>query len=188
MAKPEILWPGDRLKEFFRRLIASEPTIAPGVRDRLAETCARPINRMLIWSYPNIQETPQAAHDQVQTDHGDDAQTTEPGQPTLADMVPWPALDTGMEDDAPQHAIETSVHTEPAFDPYAFSVVALFKRGGADALLAQLAPITSARHLKELATAQHLSVPRDIDEPEALRMAIVKGAEARIADRRAAGS
>jgi hypothetical protein len=76
----------------------------------------------------------------------------------------------------------------PAFDPYAFSAVAVFTRAGRDGLLQRLAGINDTAQLRALAEAQHIAVPKDTLEPDALRHAIVEGAERRIAERRAAAS
>lgn len=76
----------------------------------------------------------------------------------------------------------------PAFDPFAFSVIATLKRSGRAALLDRLAGIDDPEHLLRLASAQHLAIAPADDTPDALRAAIVAGAEARLADRRAAAS
>lgn len=83
---------------------------------------------------------------------------------------------------------EPAAATEPAFDPFAFSAVVVLSRQGKSGLLHRLAAIDDAAHLKQLAEAQHLAIDRSLDDTEALREAIVKGAEQRIADRRAAAS
>lgn len=73
-----------------------------------------------------------------------------------------------------------------AFDPFAFSAVAVLTRKGKDALAAELAKIGSADNLKAIATAQHLAIDPAIDEVEPLRAALVVATERRIAERRAA--
>lgn len=75
-----------------------------------------------------------------------------------------------------------------AFDPFAFSAVVVLKRQGPDALLARLEAIQSAADLLRLADAQHIGIDRSITDPHKLRLAILSGAEQRLADRRAAAS
>ncbi|MBL8765522.1 MAG: hypothetical protein JNM07_14825 [Phycisphaerae bacterium] len=86
-------------------------------------------------------------------------------------------------DDAPAVA-----EPAPAFDPFAFSAVVVMSRQGRDGLLSRLAEIADIAHLRQLADAQHLAFDRSLTDVDALREAIVKGAEQRIADRRAAAS
>lgn len=74
------------------------------------------------------------------------------------------------------------------FDPYAFGAVVTLERSGRAALLERLDAIKSVEHLRELAEAQHLSVDPGLSDPAELRLAIVAGAEGRVADRRAAAS
>jgi hypothetical protein len=88
-------------------------------------------------------------------------------------------------------AVPPSATTESAvsvFDPYAFSVVAVFAKKGADALTAELERIARADQLVALATAQHITIDPSETDVAALRRAIVAGAERRLADRRAAAT
>jgi hypothetical protein len=75
---------------------------------------------------------------------------------------------------------------EAAFDPYAFGAVVTLQRLGRDGLMERLAAIESTEHLKALAHAQHLPVDGGLVDASELRAAIVRGAERRIAERRAA--
>ena len=126
MDKPEMLWPGARLKEFFNRLIARETSIPADVRHRLADRCARQVNRMLIWSYP--EPVPAAPQDDPVTESHDPEHREAVGVAPLEEIAPWPEpVDLGEV---------TPVHNDDsAFDPYAFSVIAVYKRDGPDALL-----------------------------------------------------
>jgi hypothetical protein len=72
------------------------------------------------------------------------------------------------------------------FDPFAFSVVVVWTKQGADGLLAKLAGIDDPANLKAIAKAQHIAVPATAQSVEDLRQAIVTGTAARIADRQAA--
>jgi hypothetical protein len=203
MSKPEQIWPGPRLTAYFKAILDGEPDLDPEVRDRLIQKCSAPINRMLVYWNPADQAvraeisskpdpvTSGRARGGAPAQEVKKGKKSQPGEahsgPSLEDMAPWP--EPGLDGEA-----ETSTAARPpkaeqeVFDPYSFSVVALFKRGGREALLGQLSAITSVDHLRTLADAQHLSIPKDLDEPAALRLAIVEGTEQRIADRRAAGS
>jgi hypothetical protein len=75
-----------------------------------------------------------------------------------------------------------------AFDPFAFSVVVVLTKTGKDGLMKRLAAIDRAENLKKLAEAQHLAVDPALSALPELRAAIVKAAETRIANRRAAAS
>jgi hypothetical protein len=84
---------------------------------------------------------------------------------------------------------EPNLATVPtAFDPFAFSVVALLTRQGKPAVEAKLAAITAAHELRALADAQHLAVDQSVTDTALLRAAIVVGAERRMAERIAAAS
>ncbi len=74
------------------------------------------------------------------------------------------------------------------FDPFAFSALAVLTKKGFAELSARLATISSATDLHTLATAQHLTVEASLTELAALRAAIVKATEQRLAERRAAAS
>jgi hypothetical protein len=75
-----------------------------------------------------------------------------------------------------------------AFDPFAFSAVALLTRQGRAALEAKLAAIAAGSDLRALADAQHLAVDQSVTDAAHLRSAIIAGAERRIAERIAAAS
>jgi hypothetical protein len=66
-------------------------------------------------------------------------------------------------------------------------VVTLVKKGR-EALLARLAEIDNPDHLRQLANAQHLGIDPKLSKVEDLRIAILLGAEKRIAGRRAAAT
>ena len=168
MAKPELIWPGERMRAFFRAVLAGEAALDAVTRERLVEELSRPINRMLVWRNPADEPVAAPAVSEP-------AAAVVEAEP-LASIAPW--LDTAS---AEQPA-------EVPFDPYAFSVVAVFTQGGRDALMERLAAVSSADQLRQLALAQHLAISDDAAAPDALREAIVRGTEQRIADRRAAAS
>lgn len=170
MAGPRQIWPGAAMRRFFAALLARETSLDVAERDRLAEALSKPIGRLLVYHDPS--DGPAAAA-------GENATASLPVTvPVHAPAAPEPAAE------APPPA---------AFDPFAFSVVAVLKRSGPAALLERLSAIADADHLRRLADAQHLAldpaggapVPDDLD---GLRHAIVAGAEARLAERRAAAS
>jgi hypothetical protein len=170
MAKPELIWPGERMRGFFRAVLAGEATLDAATRERLVEALSRPVNRMLVWRNPADEPRPTAVPSEPEL-----AAATAEAEP-LAGIAPWP------------DAAGPAQPAEAPFDPYAFSVVAVFTQGGRDALMDRLAAIGSPRDLRTLALAQHLAVPEGTAEPDQLREAIVTGTEQRIADRRAAAS
>lgn len=89
---------------------------------------------------------------------------------------------------SPAPAAEPVAAPSAAFDPFAFSAVVVMSRQGRGGLMKKLEEIAEPEHLKQLAEAQHLAIDRSLTGVDALREAIVKGAEQRIADRRAAAS
>jgi hypothetical protein len=98
---------------------------------------------------------------------------------------PVPASTSTTSPSAPMPSMPSQ-----AFDPFAFGLVPVFQREGRDGLLARLATVTSAEHLRQMARAQQIVLEAALRsgdvEPAALRAAIVTAVEKRIADRRAA--
>ena len=74
------------------------------------------------------------------------------------------------------------------FDPHAFSLIVTMRKGGADALTAQLAHVADVARMHAIAKAQHVSVDPALSERAAVIAAIVEGTERRIAHRQAAAS
>jgi|GEM_PF-3092042 len=171
MAKPELIWPGERMRAFFRAVLAREAALDAVVRERLVDALCAPVNRMLVWRNPADEAA--AAAPSADARRAAASREAEP----LAAMAPWPD---------PERPAGPAA--EGVFDPYGFSVVAIFTHGGRAALMERLVEIRAAEHLRALAHAQHLAIPEDATGPEALREAIVRGTEQRIADRRAAAS
>jgi hypothetical protein len=149
MTKSAQLWPGDKMRDFFRAVFRAEKDVDAALAERLADACVARINRMLV-----IDEKPVG-----------------PSRP-----VPRLVPNAGEEP------------ATPGFDPFAFSAVVTLSRRGKDGLLRQLEEINSALDLRQLADAQHLGVDPSITDIDELRTEIVKGAERRIAERRAAAS
>lgn len=181
MGKSDQIYPGERLRGFFRNILSGEPSLAVDVRERLVEAFAQRINLMRVWDYP---ESPLAAS----VDRGRADRAPAPS-PSLAgqseDYAPWPDLD---QETCDALAAAGDLDDTPPFNPFAFNAIVVFKREGSAALLTKLQSISSAQHLRALAEAQHLAVPSGLETVEELQRAILKGAEQRLADRLAAGS
>lgn len=75
-----------------------------------------------------------------------------------------------------------------AFDPFAFSAVAVLTKKGRVALAAELEKIASGEHLRRLAEAQHLALDPAVTDVIEMRASILIGTERRIAERKAAAS
>lgn len=142
------IWPGDRMRAFFRAHIRRETTLDDASAERLSDALTRAINRMLVWDVP-----PLSAHD-----------ASHSSSKVSAEAV------------------------NPAFDPYAFSVLAALMKTGREGLTKKLADIGSVEHLKALAEAQHLAIDPKIKKLDDLRKAIIAATEQRLADRKAAAS
>ncbi len=172
-----------RIEAFLREMFRGEPGLDGGALDALAQRCSRRIKRVVVWD----EATAPDAHDTE----------TEPAHAEAADSPSAPpAAAIGSDAAQPEHASaatidaqETAASPGPiAFDPYAFSAVVVLTKTGKDGLLKRLAAIDRAEHLKKLADAQHLAVDASLSSIADLRAAIVKAAEQRIANRRAAAS
>jgi hypothetical protein len=152
----------DREKKlaFYRGVLRSGGAVDPARLDSVADDLARRTSQIWLW---------------------DPALASE-----MAAVEPPPAATPPPSPVPP--AEQTATPAPPEFDPFAFSAVVVLTRQGRAALLKRLAAIDDPRHLLQLADAQHLGIDRSLTNPERLREAIVKGAEQRIADRRAAAS
>lgn len=58
MSKGTQLWPGDRMRSFFRAHIRQETSLDDAAAERLAEALTKAVNRMLVWEIPD--EAPRA--------------------------------------------------------------------------------------------------------------------------------
>lgn len=102
---------------------------------------------------------------------------------------PQPRKAKGKEKvDSPTEAPQP-VHEPATADPFAFGLVPVYKREGAEGLSARLARIGSAEHLRAMAKAQQIILARELRTGDVdvatLRTAIVEAVERRVADRRA---
>lgn len=168
MSNSAQLWPGDRMRAFFRAHIRRETSLSDADAEQLSEALTRAVNRMMVWDasiadvkQPSDRAKPKAA-------------------PGLVEHVTTPATSTPKS--------SKSTKAEANFDPYAFSAMVTLVKFGREALIKRLADISSAEHLKALADAQHLAVDAKLKKVDDLRKAIVLATEQRLADRKAAAS
>lgn len=103
-----------------------------------------------------------------------------------ASAGPTPSATPPPEATAQKSAVD--VAAPPAFDPFAFSALAVLTKQGAKVLAERLAAVATAEQLHAIAKAQHLSLDAGIVDPVALRAALVAATESRLAERRAAAS
>lgn len=162
MAGSAQLWPGPRMRAFLRNILAAEPGVDPALAERLADRLTKRIARMLVWDATGATET--SATDTAPTTAI--ASTTVPPENTV------------------QHVDKDSID----FDPFAFSVVVVLKRSGRAALKQRLDEVSRLDQLHRIAVAQHLGIDKSLSSLDAVREAIIAGAEQRLADRRAAAS
>lgn len=189
------------MRTFFRSLFRGEEGVSDELAHRLADVCERHINRMLVWNgEPSVKArdaeslvSEPASGEAVAGANNDVASAEEDAEVSYGANeagAPWSVahLETTGAGDAAVGEETGDVSTAP-FDPFAFSVVVVLARSGADALMARLEEIDDADDLRALADAQHLGVDAGLrGDAAALRDAIVEGAQQRLADRRAAAS
>lgn len=169
MGRPNQLWPGERMRQFFRSILRAEQGVDEALAERLARALERRVNRMLV---ADDEPVPVAVRP-------DETRQDAPAAAPAAEPVP-PRSASGAD-------AEPVVPSEP-FDPYAFSAVAFYAKQGRAALLKRLSEIGEPAHLRQLAEAQHIGLDAKAKSADALRKAIVAGVERRIADRKAAAS
>lgn len=163
-----------RIEAFFRELFRDEAGIEVNAAETLAERCARRIKRVVVWDDATAADAAEAAPAAIKDETASAAASAAAprGEAPVTPAIPEPA----------PPAVVT------AFDPYAFSAVVVLTKAGKDGLLKRLAAIDRPEHLRKLADAQHLAVDASLSSTADLRTAIVKAAEQRIANRRAAAS
>lgn len=200
MANSQVIFPGERMRAYFRAILSGEPGVAPGAVEGIAARCAAPIARMWVSHVPAplalVAPGPAPAADMGAAPPAREPAPQPAASPAIDEtgldqIAPWfdetsgipPSVLAGLE-----AAAEPATPHVPLFDPFAFSVVALLKRSGPDGLLARLGDIGRVEDLRALADAQHLAVADDVASAEGLRQAIVAAAQRRISDRHAAAS
>lgn len=162
------LWPGDKMRAFFRAHIERQTSLDPVAADKLSDALTKAVNRMLVWDMPDA------------TSVDAQAAASQSAAPSTRGKIrpPTPVA-------APPPAAAPAAN---AFDPYAFSAMVVLAKTGKDGLMKRLADIKSVEHLKALAEAQHLAVSPTLKRADDLRKAIVSATEQRLADRKAAAS
>ncbi len=89
---------------------------------------------------------------------------------------------------APTTVPTPAAPAKTAFDPFAFSVVAVLTKKGKAALMDELDKVADVEDLRRIGEAQHLALDPALTTAVDIRAAIVSGAEQRIAERKAAAS
>lgn len=159
MSKGTQLWPGQRMRAFFRSHIRRETDLDEAATERLTTALEKATNRMLVW----------AEATEVDEDN-------KPDQSKSARS--WRSAARS----------ETADETIKSFDPYAFSLMVVLARSGRDGLAKRLQEITDIKHLRAISEAQHLAIDKEIKKITDYREAMVEAAEQRLADRKAAAS
>ncbi|WP_139247708.1 hypothetical protein [Hyphomicrobium sp. CS1GBMeth3] len=90
--------------------------------------------------------------------------------------------------ESPSAVVQTPTVELAEFDPYAIGAVVTLHRHGASGLMDRLSEIRRVEDLARLAAAQNLAVRPGWATADELRVAIVRSAEQRLAERRAAAS
>jgi len=160
MSKGTQLWPGDKMRGFFRAHLRRETSLDDDAVERLVTALNKAVNRMLVWEMP-------------------DATDEEPA----VERAGAPFWATGQSQSPPERRAEAE-----AFNPYLFSVIVVLAKYGRDGLLKRLQEIKSADDLRAFAEAQHVPVEATLKRAEDIRKAIVAAAVQRLADRKAAAS
>lgn len=188
---------------YLDRLIGDEPDVPADAAERLAAKAKAEISSVRVRRDVALnlrpvrrtrrnrtagQDTPAAAPEPDATPPS--APAAEIASPPLSDThEPLPAPAAPHEHAAP---IEVEPAPAPAalFDPYAFGLVPVFQREGRDGLLARLATVSEAAHLRLMAQKQQISLRAELRTGDIalrdLREAIIAAVEKRIADRSAA--
>lgn len=180
MTKGIQLWPGDRMRAFYRRMIVRETALDSASTEKLTEALTKATNRMLVWEMPEDAATPAKVADKKAAD------TSTAGK--AASKSKGSKGDTGGGKPAKPAPLKDAAPPEKPFDPYAFSAMVVLTKQGREGLAAQLAEINSVENLKRFADAQHLGFDRSLTKIEDVRKALLAAAEQRLADRRAAAS
>ncbi len=178
MSKGVQLWPGDRMRAFYRRHLAAETSLDARALERLVEVLTKATNRMLVWEMP-----PEPAGAAQEASANLKTGKAETGK--AAKSKPAVPKDAKAAD---AKASQVPAKPESSFDPYAFSAMVILAKQGREGLAKRLAEIKSVEHLKKLADAQHLGFDRSLTKIDDIRKALLAAAEQRLADRRAAAS
>lgn len=166
---------GGAKDKYFRELFAAIPGLDDALSKKLVELTKLEVSQV-----------------RIRQPLGDERRRVLGAVAAKADAAKASASATAAAQTAPAQpakgAAEAPTPAAAAFDPFAFTAVVILKRQGADALAKRLAEIAEPANLRLLADKQHLGVPADANDAATLRDAILKSAQARIDDRRAAAS
>lgn len=167
--------------KFLRGVVASVDGVSDAARRALSQALADGIAEVRVRreSYDRIRTAGNGVEERAPKAVAPASQPVGPGVSVAQD---------GAADATPSAAGSPAAAAAATFDPFAFSVVAILTRKGRAALLIELAQVTAAADLRRLAEAQHLALDPALADPGEIRMAIVAGAERRIAERKAAAS
>lgn len=150
---------GKRKKAFYQSVMKAGRGLDDAAAEALAEALARSTSQIWLWDEEIV----------------DSLKTRLAGKPS-------------PNAEGPSSAAGSDPGPDPGFDPFAFSAVVVLKKQGPAALLKRLDAIASVADLLRLADAQHIGVDRGEQDVQKLRLAILRGTEQRLADRRAAAS
>jgi hypothetical protein len=151
-------------RKYFRDLLRSDAGVTTEAVERLTEICVKEIAQIRV-------RLPLAVR--------------KPAKPSVATAV--------REAEANVTASTTISPPAPApasaeFDPHAFSLIVIFRKGGKDALLAKLDEVSDVDRLRAIAKAQHVSLDGELADRKDVLAALIEGTERRIAHRQAAAS
>ncbi|MEO1207597.1 MAG: hypothetical protein AAFV45_14820 [Pseudomonadota bacterium] len=203
---------GPTKDRFFKRFFKDEPGVSDDLANRLARKSSetfssvrvRPISYagVLANRSTNHKEAPEPTTSSDPATPSDAATSRDTANVDAAPVEPKAGSDKTPEDvdtPSPPRPVEPSPditaadESEPvSFDPYAFGLVPTMQREGEAGLLARLNEVARAEHLRAMAKAQQIVLPRELrtgdETAETLRGAIINAVSKRIADRRSAAS
>lgn len=159
MAKNTRPLSGPAQRKFFRELFRADAGVSADAAERLTEICGKELAQIRV-RLPLVVRRPTKVTA---------ATVATPSYVAIAPSTSAPA--------APS-----------AFDPHAFSLIVIFRKGGKDALSAKLDEIGDLEHLRAIAKAQHVAIDGDPTDRAGVLSAIIEGTERRIAHRQAAAS
>ena len=165
MAKNTKALSGPAKRKYFRDVLSVEPGVTPEAAARLTDKFDAELSHMRVRAHVSLRKANPAA------------EVPSPVTAILPPVVPVPPL-----------PVAEAMPVTSAFDPHAFSLIVVMTRQGAAGLEQTLARIDDPEHLRALARAQHVAIDATLEQPAALRAAIIAGTAQRIADRRAAAS
>ena len=159
MAKNTRPLSGPAQRKFFRELFRADAGVSADAAERLTEICGKELAQIRV-------RLPLAVR--------------RPGTRVAAAAVAVPPVVAAPAAAPPAR--------EATFDPHAFSLIVIFRKGGKDALAAKLGEVADLDHLRAIAKAQHVALDGAPADRAEVLAAIIEGTERRIAHRQAAAS